>query len=221
MKTVLSILLLILISSAANVNAQEGNEVCKARRNAPPTHSYYWPPNSIVKVYFVRDMFTPAQRQTMGAAMVGWTLAAGEAGADVTFVDAGESEGVNNCNSCLTVTRREVYKQDRKHYAFFYPLRQDLNGLLVSAWIDFDFATTGPKALQGFMSHELGHGMGLWDCLSCGKKQTIMSGFPDINRDNGLIAPSPCDLQVVRQVYDLHKRSNVGVGTTAVATAVR
>jgi hypothetical protein len=105
----------------------------------------------------------------------------------------------------LTVTRREVHKHDRKHYAFFNPLTQSSDGLLVSAWIDFDFATTSPQALQGFMAHELGHGMGLWDCKSCKKKKTIMNSFPGINDDNGLLAPSVCDLEVVRNVYRLQR----------------
>jgi len=106
----------------------------------------------------------------------------------------------------LTVTRREVHRSDRKHYAFFNPLKQSDDGLLISAWIDFDFATTSPHALQGFMAHELGHGMGLWDCTTCKKKQTIMNAFPGINSDNGLIAPSACDLEVVRQVYRLQRQ---------------
>jgi hypothetical protein len=33
-----------------------------------------------------------------------------------------------------------------------------------------------------------------------------MNGFPGINNDNGLVAPSACDLEVVRQVYQLQRR---------------
>ena len=44
------------------------------------------------------------------------------------------------------------------------------------------------------------------NCPTCKKKQSIMNGFPGINRDNGLVAPSPCDLEVVRNVYELHRR---------------
>jgi hypothetical protein len=51
------------------------------------------------------------------------------------------------------------------------------------------------------MAHELGHGMGLWDCETCKKKGTIMNGFPGINKDNGLIAPSRCDLVTLKDVY--------------------
>ena len=207
MRISLVTLLCSLVVIVANVNAHASNAVCTTNRNAPPSNTYFWPPNSTVKVYFVRKMFSPEQRQTLSAAMDDWTKAAEDVGANVKFVDAGEADSVTNCRGCLTITRREVYKHDRKHYAFFYPLRQDRDGLLVSAWIELDVAITNARALQGFMSHELGHGMGLWDCKSCGNKQTIMNGFPGINRDNGLTSPSRCDLEVVRQVYQLHQRS--------------
>jgi hypothetical protein len=146
-------------------------------------------------------MFTSEERATLLKAMDNWTLAAAGAGSGVKFIYAGETAGIVNCKQCLTVTRREVHKSDREHYAFFNPLARDDKGLLVSAWIDLDFATTNPQALQGFMAHELGHGMGLWDCANCKKKQTIMNAFPGINRTNGLIEPSFCDLQTVRHVY--------------------
>ena len=200
---VLSILLFI---GAVKVFAQEKSEVCVVNRNAPPVNAYYWPPDTRVKVYFVRGMFTDEQRRTLLTAMRTWSDSNAHTDAGISFSFAGETDGVANCTGCLTVTRSEVHKHDRKHYAFFNPLKQGSDGLLVSAWIDFDFATTNPQALQGYMAHELGHGLGLWDCKSCKKKKTIMNGFPGINNDNGLVAPSACDLEVVRQVYELHRK---------------
>ena len=191
---------------AALINAKAQDANCITNHNAPPANSYYWPPDANVRVFFMRGMFTPEQREMLFAAMNTWTEAAAAARAGVTFSYAGESDELSRCDACLTVTRREVNKQDRKHYAFFNPLKQDRNGLLLSAWIDFDFATTKPHALLGFMSHELGHGLGLWDCTSCKKNKTIMNAFPGVNSDNGLTAPSPCDVEVVRNVYELHRR---------------
>jgi hypothetical protein len=187
-----------------NAKAQEAN--CVTNHNAPPANSYYWPPDANVRVFLMRGMFTPEQREMLFAAMNTWTEAAGEARAGVKFSYAGETDELSRCDACLTVTRRDVNKQDRKRYAFFNPLKQDVNGLLVTAWIDFDFATTKPQALLGFMSHELGHGLGLWDCTTCKKNKTIMNGFPGVNSDNGLTAPSACDVEVVRNVYELHRR---------------
>jgi hypothetical protein len=204
MKTILLTILILL--SVTVVHAQDAAVVCITNRNAPPVSAYYWPPDTEVRVYLTHSMFTVEQRDTLFTAMKTWSAAASQTGAGVRFVYAGETEGPVSCQGCLTVTRRDVHKRDRKHYAFFNPMKQSDDGLLISAWIDFDFATISPHALQGFMAHELGHGMGLWDCTTCKKKQTIMNGFPGINSDNGLIAPSACDLEVVRQVYRLQRR---------------
>ena len=199
-------LTVVLFVAAVELIAQDRSNRCVTNRTAPPASAYYWPPDTNVKVYFQRGMFTPEQRVTLFAAMEIWSEAAAETGAGVTYTFFGEVDQINNCNGCLTVTRREVHKSDRKHYAFFNPLKQSSDGLLISAWIDLDFATTKLQALQGFMVHELGHGMGLWDCKTCGQKKTIMNAFPGINQHNGLIVPSACDLEIVRQVYRLRRQ---------------
>jgi hypothetical protein len=187
------------------IDVPERLETCFTNHNAPPKNEYYWRPDTNVKVYFRRGLFTAEQRVALLAAMKIWSDSAVHTDSGVSFSFAGEIDELVACKDCLTVTRREVYKNDRKHYAFFNPLQDD-DGLLTSAWIDFDFATIKPQALQGFMVHELGHGLGLWDCKSCKRKKTIMNGFPGINKDNGLIVPSPCDLEVVRQIYELQRR---------------
>jgi len=179
---------------------QRKPEVCTTNRNAPPVGGYHWPADSEVKVYFVRNMFTPEQSATMLEAMKTWTVSRQEDGSGVKFVYAGETERRMNCRGCLTVGRRDVYKQDKHHYAFFNPMQEEA-GLLVSAWIDLDVGIKDPNALQGFMAHELGHGLGLWDCPTCKKKQSLMNSFPGLNKNNGLVAPSSCDLATMRSVY--------------------
>lgn len=204
MKHLLILLVVLLFIPAAAVRAQE--QVCTTNRNSPPASNWYWAPDSEVKVHFVTGMFTPEQQGTLLSAMAFWTQAAKHVGAGVKFIYAGETGGVINCENCLTVTRGDIYHQDKKHYAFFHPLQQRHDGQLLSAWIDLDFATTSNDALKGFMVHELGHGLGLWDCTTCRNKQTIMNGFPGINKNNGLLEASACDLEVVRKVYDRERR---------------
>jgi hypothetical protein len=162
---------------------------------------YHWPADTEVKVYFVRERFTPEQRVAMAEAMTTWTIAERENGSGVKFIDAGETDARMACRSCLTIDRKDVHKRDKGFYAFFHPMSQEEGRLLVSAWIDLDFGITNPKALKGFMAHELAHGLGLWDCTSCKKKQTIMNGFTSMSKDNGLSVPSSCDLVTVRDVY--------------------
>ena len=204
MKLILSVLLLSCIVSIAK--AQTFDSSCVQNHNAPPFSLYYWPPDSSVNVYFKKGMFTAEQREQLLDAMEHWNSSSEVTGAGVKLSYKGETDDLMNCPSCLTITRREVFKNDRKHYAFFNPLSRDANGLLISAWIDFDFATTKAQALRGFMAHELGHGMGLWDCTTCKKRQTIMNSFPGINSDNGLTAPSNCDLEIVRRLYRLQRQ---------------
>jgi hypothetical protein len=204
MKTILLAILIFL--PIASLQAQHLPQACITNRSAPPLGAYYWPPDTQVSVYLTRGMFTVEQRKTLLAAMSAWSATAVQTGSGVRFSYTGETDDLVACRDCLTVTRRHVNKKDRKHYAFFNPLKQSSDGLLIAAWIDFDFATTSPQALQGFMAHELGHGMGLWDCTTCKKKQTIMNSFPGINSDNGLIEASGCDLEVVRQVYHLQRQ---------------
>ncbi len=204
MKTLLFILLLLCVPCVTAQTETPGT--CTTNRNAPPVGAWYWPADTVVKVHFVRDKFTAEQKDALFTAMDTWTRAAKSVGAGVTFVYAGETTTVNACRNCLTVTRSEVFKYDRKHYAFFYPIQRTSDGALISAWIDLDNATTDTQALKAFMAHEMGHSLGLWDCTSCKKKQTIMNGFPGINKPNGLIAASTCDLEVVRQVYQGQRR---------------
>jgi len=146
-------------------------------------------------------MFTTEQSAVLLEAMKTWNTVGAENNSGVKFVFAGETDNRMNCRGCLTVTRRDVYKQDRHHYAFFHPMQELGGGVLVSAWIDLDVGITEPKALQGFMAHELGHGLGLWDCPSCKKKQSLMNSFPGLNKNNGLIAPSTCDVATMKSVY--------------------
>jgi hypothetical protein len=185
--------------------AQDNVEACASNRTAPAAGAFYWPPDTEVKVYLVRNMFTPEQRRAIFEAMDNWTSGAQAMGAGVKFTFGGESDSTAVCAGCLTVTRREVYKYDCEHYASFSPLARNSDGSLFSAWIDLDFATTDPQAVKSFIAHELGHGLGLLDCITCGKKQTIMNAFPGINQDRMAAAPSACDEAVVKQSFDAGK----------------
>jgi len=174
---------------------------CTTNKSAPPIGPYHWPADTEVKVYFIRTRFTPDQKDALVEALATWTAAESENGSGVRFVEAGETDARMACRSCLTVDRREVHKRDKGFYAFFHPMNEEENRLLISAWIDLDFGITKPAALKGFMVHELAHGLGLWDCTTCRSKQTIMNGFTSMSKDNGLSTPSKCDLATVRNVY--------------------
>ena len=179
---------------------------CKTKKSAPPVSLYVWPPDTTVQVYFMRGLFTPEQRATLVAAMKDWNDGAKKIGAGVSFKDAGETDRRVSCKQCLTVAHKNRQVKDNNFYATFYPVDYERNGYLNSGWIEFSPETKDPKALQGYMAHELGHSLGLDNCPSCGNGKSIMNSFPAVNRHNGLLAPSQCDLEVVRKVYDGHRK---------------
>lgn len=207
MKMKFTLLLGLLLFLPYTGSAQSNGERCITNHNAPPKSSYYWPPDTEVKTYFHRAMFSAEEREILLVVIKGWSEIAQQSTTGIKFTYAGELDGIIDCTNCLRITRSDVHGNDPKHYAFFYPMKLDNDGLLISARIDLDFATTSPKALQAFMAHELGHGMGLWDCRTCKKKKTIMNAFPGINRDNGLIAPSSCDVETVKEIYKARRNS--------------
>lgn len=204
----MKLIITLLFIAVVETMAQEPSKTCVTNENAPPVNSYYWPPDTDVRVYFERGVFTSQQHAALLAAMKIWTDTSVQTGAGISFIYAGERDVLATCEGCLTVTRREVYKSHRTVYALFNPYERDSSGELLFAWIEFDVATTKPEALMGLMVHELGHGMGLSDCKTCKKKQTIMNGFSGMNSDDSLVAPSPCDLEVVRNVYHLVRQVN-------------
>lgn len=187
-------------------NPLSNSEICTTNRTAPPVGEYHWPADTEVKVYFVRSMFNPQQTTVLLEAIKTWNMVGADNGSGVRFTYAGEADGRMSCRSCLTVTRREIFARDKRHYAFFHPMKQEEGRLLVSAWIDLDFGITDPTALQGFMAHEMGHGLGLWDCPSCKKRRSLMNSFPGINKNNGLVAPSSCDVATMRGVYQQERQ---------------
>ena len=197
------------ISGSLNVVSAESSKgpiTCKTKKSAPPVSLYVWPPDTTVQVYFMRGLFTGEQRQTLVAAMTDWNHGAKKIGAGVSFRDAGETDRRVSCKQCLTIARKNPKVKDNKFYATFYPVDYERNGWLNSAWIEFSPATIDPTALQGYMAHELGHSLGLDNCPSCGDRKSIMNSFPAVNRHNGLLSPSLCDLEVVRRVYDGHRK---------------
>jgi len=218
MKLSFKLLLISLVLPLTIVQAQRRQETCTTNRNSPPVSSYHWPIDAEVKVYFVRDTFTSEQRDALLQVLKTWTSTGSETGSGVKFVYAGENDGPVSCRNCLTVRRREVHKQDKHHYAFFNPMVMDKHGVLMAAWIDLDVGTTKPRALSGFMAHEMGHGLGLWDCTTCRKKQTIMNGFPGLNQDNGLLGPSACDLATLKNIYQDERQAVDRLATDTSAT---
>jgi hypothetical protein len=119
----------------------------------------YWPSASLVNVYFVHNVFTSSERQTLWEAIAAWTDTARKTGSDIRFVDAGETGGLIDCAGCLTITRQGLDINRFRQRVSFNTLRQDEAGRLISAWIGFERAPASPQALGALMRQALGRGL--------------------------------------------------------------
>lgn len=195
------LILALFVFVCAGANAQQNLTRCETNRNAPPIGRYFWPPDSEVNVFFQRGEFTLEQVAALRAAMDFWSHSGASNGSGVSFKFAGEINEPMTCTSCLIVSRQNIRKQFPKYLAYFLPVSFLADGQLFKAWIVLDERTTRPDVLQTFMAHELGHGLGLWDCPKCKKKATLMKAFWSVNKVGQIMEPSFCDVAVVRDVY--------------------
>jgi hypothetical protein len=161
MKPLLVILLLLLFPFAA---------ASELRSETLPTDSLscansYWQPDSIVSVYFVRGGFTSEQRQALLDAMGSSEEMGRKMGVSVTFNYAGETEGLIDCEACLTVARQGPDATDRKVHTSFNPLRRNGRGQLASAWIGIEHNKNNSGALRALKFETL-RGVGRRKALS-------------------------------------------------------
>src|ERR1051326_1841918 len=204
-RTALLLLALLLLTVSA-AHAQQTARACTTNKNAPPASTWHWPAGTHVKVFIVRGMFTPSQQQVIHDVMHEWNGLSEQIGTGIRYDFAGEVERGEDRPGYLTLTRIEIMKgTNHRFYAYFFP-NHNADGSIRSAVITFDFQTRDTAALRSYVAHEMSHGMGLWDCKSCKGESTIMNAFPDVNKGNGLIAPSACDIEVVKTIFDQEQR---------------
>lgn len=198
-----TLLLTLLLLAGNTVHAGQPGSPCTINKNAPAANTWHWPTGTHVKVYFERGMFTTDEQQAILEVAAQWNQWSEQIGTGIRYEHAGEIGSIIDGKGYLTLTRGAVKKTSGgKHNACFYAY-PDEKGLVRSAWITFDVKTKDLAALKSYVAHELAHGMGLQDCLSCQDKSTIMSGFSGgVNKGNGLMAPSQCDLEVVKTLFD-------------------
>lgn len=130
-------------------------------RPTSATLSAYWPADSVVKVYFVRNLFLPEEKQIIRETIESWHLERRSKGVDIPFVFEGETSGLIDCLACLTITRQEVYTSNSQHRASFNRLRYDERGHLFSAWIGVDRAVNRSQLLKDLILKALDRGLGV------------------------------------------------------------
>ena len=102
----------------------------------------------------MRDVFTADQQQAILETMHNSQEAARKLGLAVTFNYAGETDGLIDCENCLTVARQS-YAHHRKGQMVIHSLRRNDLGNLISAWIEVDRQANSQATLRGYVLEAL------------------------------------------------------------------
>ena len=160
-----SLFLLFLLSFATiSVTAETAADRTDKLRSASPALSAYWPADSVVKVYFVRNLFLPQEKQAIWETIEAWQRNSRKQDTGITFVYEGETNGLIDCRACLTITRQEVYVSNSQHRALFNRLRYDERGHLFSAWIGIDLSVNSSRSLKDLILKALDRGLVVQNC---------------------------------------------------------
>lgn len=153
---IISILLLSLFACPRTEKARAAT----AWLNAAAVNTY-WPEDALVNVYFVRDMFSAGERKTLEEAMEDWARRPGARDVGVSFVFAGETGGLIDCERCLTIARQAF--SSKSEPVALKVLRHDEKGRLLSAWIAVERVAASPATLRNQLLQALERGLGVND----------------------------------------------------------
>ena len=153
-----------------------------------------------MRVFALRADFSPAEAQHFLVPIRNWDAAAQESGSAVRFVYAGLSEGVADCEMCLSIVRGVVYARASGHLALVRGMVDEQQRLL-RATIVIDHKIRHGELFEDIVAHELGHTLGLRDCPGCQQRSTVMLPLASSTKGNEMAGPSPCDLAAVATVY--------------------
>jgi hypothetical protein len=153
------LLVILLLFPLSDVICADRRAVNKFNLKAPSAGAY-WPDDSVVNAYFVRDMFTADERQTLWEAMEAWTQKSKQKGMRITFVLAGEAGGLIDCVRCLTIARQGFSADCSNQRVALNTLRYDEMGGLLSAWIGFERAGKSQTRLRTIMLQVLERALG-------------------------------------------------------------
>ena len=102
----------------------------------------------------MRGLFTEDQRQAVLETMHNSQESARRIGLAVTFKYAGETDGLIDCENCLTVARQS-HAHHRKGQTVIHSLRRNDLGNLISAWIGVDRQANSQATLRGYVLEAL------------------------------------------------------------------
>ncbi len=194
-----SLLIVLLLTTVASAKEQPRARGCSVGANAAPVSEWRWLPRSRVTVYMLRGQFKPKESAALALVVKKWDLALRQSLSGIRLKAGGETDAFVPRAGEIVVIRDRV-KVGGNHVGEFRSVLRDRNGYVTAAVIALDRSMDDLKNVSALISHELGHGFGLWDCEGCSKRSTVMNQFKFPGR-NVAEAPTLCDVLQVGAAY--------------------
>ena len=170
---------------------------CQPGKTSPEGLGWRWKPGTSVRIDYLKDNFTQAEKEAFSRAINNWNYALEQTGAHVVFIPGDEAEGVVINSASIIVARGIPRGRERVGEIRFHSIA---NGM-VRLTMTVSPVVTDLSALTSLMTHELGHSLGLGDCYECRRGTTAMAAFKGKNKGNEVFEPSECDKYVVASAY--------------------
>jgi hypothetical protein len=191
-----SLITILLLTTAA---AKETTRGCSVGENAAPLSQWRWEPRARVAVYASRGQFRPRETAVLALDVKKWDLALRQSLSGIRVNFGGETDAtVPRAGEIFVI--RDRLKSGGKQVGEFRSVLHDGRGYVTAAVVVLDSSIDDLRNVSALFSHELGHGFGLWDCVTCGKRSTVMNQFKFPGR-NVAESPSICDVLQVGAAY--------------------
>ena len=174
---------------------------CVVGHTEPRSGFWTWPSNSQVNVYLRKPDFSLVDVAAVEVAVRNWDQSATENGSNVRFTVKGLTQETKTARGDLTLVRGEVFDKQLRHLAFLEAHSLKVNQLIDYALVIVDSKVKNPQVLTNVIAHELGHSLGLLDCVKCSSGSTAMGLMRGDGSSNGIEGPTACDKVGVGTAY--------------------
>ncbi|HSS20322.1 MAG TPA: hypothetical protein VLL54_09615 [Pyrinomonadaceae bacterium] len=174
---------------------------CVAGHTAPASGFWTWPAKSQVNVYLRQPDFSEVDVAAVRIAAENWDATASENGSNVHFSVHGLTRETKTAAGEMTLVRGAIFNKQQRHLAVLeaHSIRQDQ--IIDYALVIVDVTVKNAAVLTNVIAHEIGHSLGLLDCVKCSSGSTAMGLMKGANESNGIEGPTACDKAVVGEAY--------------------